>query len=47
MNDNFVIDTLLGYFNSEISNEVEKTSDGLIINLADGTKAKVGIISLS
>lgn len=47
MNDDFVIDTLLGYFNSEVSNKVEKKSDGLIITLADGTKAKIGIISLS
>lgn len=43
----FVMDTLLGYFNAEISNKVQKKNGQLIVELADGKKAKIKLISLS
>lgn len=43
----FVMDTLLGYFNAEISNKVQKKNGQLIVELADGKKAKIRLISLA
>lgn len=47
MNDTFVIDTLAEYFKEEILNKVEKQDGGLIIKLANGTTAKIKVISLA
>lgn len=46
MND-LVMDTLLVYFNAEISNKVTKAKDELIIDFVDGKKAKIKFFSLS
>lgn len=43
----FVMDTLLGYLGAEISNKVQKKNGQLIVELADGKKAKIKLISLS
>lgn len=43
----FVMDTLLGYFNAEIENKVQKKNDELIVEFADGKKAKIKLVSLS
>ncbi len=47
MNDTIVIDTLAGYFNTEISNKVEKKDGELIAKLANGKTAKIKVVSLS
>lgn len=47
MIDEFVLETLEEYFGTEVSNEVEKKEDGLVVKLADGTKAKIKPICLS
>lgn len=38
MIDDFVLETLEAYFSTEISNQVEKKEDGLVVKLSDGTK---------
>lgn len=44
---NEVIETLIGYFKDEISNKVKRVTDGLIVNLANGTHAKIKVVCLS
>lgn len=43
----FVMDTLLGYFGAEIENKVQKKNGELIVEFADGKKAKIRLISLA
>lgn len=45
--NDLVMDTLLVYFNVEISNKVSKEKDELIIDFVDGKKAKIKFVSLS
>ena len=45
--DTFVLDTLLTYFNEEISNKAVIENDGLVVYLPDGTLAKIKATSLS
>lgn len=42
----FIMDTLLGYFKTEISNKVKEKNGELIVEFADGKKAKIKLISL-
>lgn len=42
----FVMKTLLGYFKTEISNNVQEKNGKLIIELADGKKVKIRFIDL-
>lgn len=41
MNDSFVLDSLLTSFELEILNQFELCKDGLLVKLADGSKAIV------
>lgn len=39
----WIIDILCAYFGDEISNAVEKSNGRLVVYLADGTSANIGI----
>ena len=41
MDNEFVLSSLLALFKMEIQNQVEMCKDGLLITLADGTKAVI------
>lgn len=43
----FVINTLIGYFKTEISNTFKLALDALIIELSNGEKAKIKVTCLS
>ena len=41
-----LVDILVNYFNTEISNKVEKKEDELIIEFATMEKARIKVVSL-
>lgn len=47
MNDRYLVDFLVMCCNLEISNEVRAIGNHLIINLANGKKAKVEVVELA
>lgn len=46
MMNTLVMDSLVGYFNAEISNKVQEKNGELIVEFADGKKAKIQFINL-
>lgn len=47
MNNTFVIDILTEYFTTEISNNIEKKNNELIVKLGNGMSAKVKTVVIS
>ena len=41
MQDTFIVDTLKSYFSMEISNKLVFGDNEIIVELADGTKARI------
>lgn len=41
MKDTFIVDTLKSYFSMEIANKVIYGNNEIIVELADGTKARI------
>lgn len=47
MNEGLMIDILEEYLKTEISNDIEKKDDNLIVKLSDGTMARVKVAKIS